>query len=365
MVNTVNQKMFDRISVVKNLDKDLAIKRAGSDFYAIGLSLFPYISSKRKSIYNPYFVSVITIGYTLKLAIGLFLEANDDAFFLITGDWSYFIGARYHMTVSALTYGVLASVSQLIHFWYFWKGIEPSYLEPFKVIAGQLCPIKIGLIDKQDVVRLVMRAKIYFMLTKAILLSRIPVALLLSAIPMGLNIRSPLDLLVVVPWVFIFTVWVYLTAGFLVYHILYFSILCYYLKLKIKRLNAKILEAIGSTKAMTARDIKILVKHFHWIHNEIQQINDNHWSLYLLLVTVACMVIWNMCNYIFFFAIQNQVLKIIFFYLSVLFLAFLLFVLMTASSVVIESNRTYPILNYLYGKQNNLIKSTVNKLKVF
>lgn len=360
----MNSKKYNRISVTKNLDKELVINSAGSDFYAIGLSLFPYINSQRKPLYNPYFVFFVILGYTLKLILSLTIVSSEEKVFLLMGDWTYFLGARYHMSASAITYGILASFSQLTHFWYYWKGIEPSYLEPFKVIAGFLCPIDVGLIEREDVVRLVRRSKWYYMAAKPVLMSRIPVALLLSSVPFFLHSRSPLDLIAALFWVIVFTLWVHFTAGFLIYQILYFSILCFYLKIKVKRLNQKISTAIKSKRAATPQEIKSMAKQFLLVHKEICRTNGNHWSLFLLLVVIACIVICNMCNYTFFFGTLNLVLRVVFLYMSLLFYAFLLFVLMTASSVVIESDKTFTILNFLYARQKDSIKSTPIKFKV-
>ena len=161
---------YKKIKIKQILPSNLIIKSAGSDFYRIGLSLFPFGSEKRKNIYNPYRIILINVIFIIRAIISSFIsDDNKDIFFYI-GDFAYFldVNSRYHLN-SCLIFALLITiVSHLIHIWYYKKGVKPSYLKPFEMMSGLFSPQSIGLTDCEDVYKLVTKSKLLLHFSKTL-----------------------------------------------------------------------------------------------------------------------------------------------------------------------------------------------------
>ncbi|CAG2115641.1 unnamed protein product, partial [Medioppia subpectinata] len=268
----------------KIVDTNLIIPLAGNDFYRIGLSLFPFGSSKRKLFYNPFLVFVTVIGFSLKILVSIFMidDQSDPRLALILGDWQFFLPKqiRYHITIAQLLYGFTAIVTQLIHFWYYANDISPKYLKPFQMASGLMSPKDIGLTHTTDVHALLRQINLTLKCTEFLRQTAIPSAILVSGVPLAMNATFGEFVFLVIPGVFIYTCYVLFSAGFLVYQIAYFHIICFYLRLKLKRINHKLRKVLMSSE-MTNINI---FGNLNAIHKEIIGCNDNFWSEYLLWI---------------------------------------------------------------------------------
>ncbi len=104
------------VNTNQNLSDEYAIKCAGSDLYRIGLSLFASNNVKRKTIFNPLFTSFIVFVYTFKVLVLMFVKTDNPKFFLLTGDFAYFMNARIYIGLTIFNFGLIAISSQLLHF---------------------------------------------------------------------------------------------------------------------------------------------------------------------------------------------------------------------------------------------------------
>ena len=289
---------------------------------------------------------------------------DNDKTLVIVGDWIYFCGARYHMLVSDLLYIGLALSSQAMHYWYYRRGIKPTYLRPFLMISGQLSPKSIGLSDTQEVKQLINRSKIYSKITQLLMKSTFPVALLLSGIPLLLHTpKEPFYLILTTAWVLMFFMQTYYAANYLIYQISYFEIICFYLKNKLKRINTKIRAEIRS-KRMNANRIMNILRSMDLVHCEIREYNDNHWSNYLSLLMLELMTTTNLWLFFIIFTKVNPVMHLVFGYVSLVFASFMAFILFTTAMVSYEAKIGGTLLNKLFVDKYSARSNTRLKLKV-
>jgi hypothetical protein len=147
--------------VDKPLPSVIAIKSAESHLYRIGLSLFPSGSQTRNRYHNPFFVSFIICVSIIKCLIVILMK-EDKYRLLLIGDFAHFLNARYFMNTCLILWGILALISQLLHYWKYYKNESPSYLKPFEMISGLVSPKSIGLINKEDINQLLNKSKLMF-----------------------------------------------------------------------------------------------------------------------------------------------------------------------------------------------------------
>lgn len=347
------------------MNADLMIPNAGSDLYKYGLSLFPYESVERNAFRHPIWMFLVLTGYCVKLVVSLVVDSSDTAFALYTGDFFFFFGSRQHIRMGALIYGFLAIVSQIIHFWYYWKGIEPTYLRPLLAMAGLVSPQSIGLTGKRDVQRLAVRARIHLWLARVVLKSGIPLAAGIAGLPTALESSCDQFFFFGLPSILIFVIWVHYSAAFFLFQVNYFLIICYYLKLKVINLNIELNELKNSPEEMILTPhIKRIVIAFDDIHKEVMEFNDNHWSLYLFVLIAHVILITNLLLFAIFGRI-NTIIKILFIYVIIIFIVFISYILVNTSSVARLINKSYHTLNSLYVKKVVKSRSKANKVKVF
>ena len=234
-----NEKQID---VNKVLPSYLVIKSAGSDLYRIGLSLFPFGSQKRKRLYNPLYIIILDLIHVIKIIISLLTNDDNNSLFLYIGDFAYFIDkeSRIHLYRAMIFCIFIMFNSQLINFWYYNKDIKPSYLKPFEMMSGLVSPQSIGIRNKEVVYKLLNKSKILFSITRIISIS-VAFCGALLALKLLFSNQSLIELIFIsIPWVLIISYFCNLGSNIIVYQILYFDIICYYFKLKMKTINNEI-----------------------------------------------------------------------------------------------------------------------------
>ena len=110
-------------------------------------------SKHRNLIHKPIFVNTISLIVIIRCLVILFMIFNgnmDPLIFFYLGDWSAFIpGVQIQFNLMLLSVLVMSSSSQLVHYWYWRKGILFSWLKPFEMISGFVEPQCIGNISKK------------------------------------------------------------------------------------------------------------------------------------------------------------------------------------------------------------------------
>ena len=365
-----SNKVFIKDNLLINIDKKLSlhyiIPFAGYDLYRIGLSLFKPGPFKRKSLYNPWLAYIIIAGYSIKWLFSMIvLKENDRDLALYLGDWLFFMPKeiRLHLGVAVIAYFCNGLIFPIIHYKYYFKGKEPTYLRPFHMMSGAVTPRSIGLTDKRDVQKLLKTTELLLKCAYFLIASGIPSAVIVAGVPFCINHANSFELIfLVVPGVLSFTLAVHFTANHLVFQIIYFHIICYYLKLKIKRINSEL-----SSKTSKSQNLKILMDLIS-IHKEVIDFNDNYWSEYLAVIMLIVMPVLNLLTFTVIFGGFQVIYKHLFIYFILLFGLFLLFISMTASSVSSEANKSHKLLLNLLYKQRKLgisVKMKVRLSKVY
>ena len=292
------------------MDSKYLIRYAGNDLYRYGLSLFKFGTQKRSKLYNPSLIFVIIFSHCIKFITSLFIESSDVDFHLLTGDFIYFLGAKDHLGMACFTYGSLAVLSQIMHFIYYWKDMKPSYLTPFEMMSALISPKEMGFTNNEDLKKLFKMSKICLNITNAILKSGFILAVFICGIPLTMNSNTYQFIFLVIPWVLLFVLFVHYSAAFLLFQVNYFLIICFYLRIKLKRINKIISDIIQTKRHLRVHQIIIILKKINDIHIEIEEINGNHWSKFLFFFNISIIFIINVFLFEIIFSFINSVFEL-------------------------------------------------------
>ena len=255
-------------------------------------------------------------------------------------------------------------MSQSLHYWYYRKHIEPSYMKPFYMISGLCTPESIGMEDSHDIIKLLRKSHLHLFVAKFIINSGVPVAVLISSIPLAMNATLYESIFVVIPWVIVTVMYVHFGAAFLLFNVNYFPIICYYLKLKVKRLNQIVKSLQTSGSAVNSTTIANIIEGFNSLHTEIQDINGNYWSQFLCIVLFSVICIMNFMLAGALFGCLDPLLRLTMLYIVGTFALFLLFILSTASTVGNECKKSYEVLYRFYVHNSRPVNRINYRIKV-
>ena len=145
-----------------------------------------------------------------------------------------------------------------------------------------------------------------------------------------------------------------------------FYIICLYLKMKINRLNERLIEMKRRKRFIRIRET---LQSFDSLYSEINEYNTTFWSKFLLIfwMTFGCFDI--LIIYVTIFREIPLFVKIVLIYASIFWTICFLIIFSTASSVNYSLNKSYKTLNSLiisYSKHNNhfYYSRITNNLKV-
>src|SRR5882672_4761078 len=108
------------LSVNKVIPLTLAITDAGTDLYSIGLSNHkPFNAPKRRWFHKPIVVfAVIFSQFILRQLVSLLLPQQNEWFYAIIGDVTYFLGTVWvHTSIAIIVAAVIALSSQLLNYY--------------------------------------------------------------------------------------------------------------------------------------------------------------------------------------------------------------------------------------------------------
>ena len=292
------------------------------------------------------------------------MNEQNERILLLLGDQFYYLKVRYHLSISTTLFGLLAFISQLIHYSYYKNDRKPSYLRPFLMLSGFTSSQTIGLSNREDVKKLYNRTKLLLFCANFISKSSIFFAFFISFIPLSINATFIEIIFPIIPWVLIFITYCYYSANFLVYQIIYFYLICYYLKIKVINENLKINQILNSKLRLTNLNIKLILRSMKSLHSEIIEYNNNYWSEFIFWILSITITIMNMCL---FYAIYGYIviLRPLFALIVITFIFLLSIILIISSSISSEVFNSYILLNklFIYSLKNRI--STTTKIKVF
>ena len=152
------------LKVDQLLPKELVVKSADSHLYRIGLCVPTDDKSvKRRFIQKPFMIWTIFLIETCKMVT--FAALPKDKYESIRSQFGDYGGLTGMGNFYRLIMGgyVSTSISSLvIHYWNYKKGVNPTYLLVFKMMAGLVPPKTIGLTDKSLILSLIRRTRSLF-----------------------------------------------------------------------------------------------------------------------------------------------------------------------------------------------------------
>jgi hypothetical protein len=348
-------KYLNKILGIKNennldlnrvLPSELVINSSGTHLYSYGISLFGLYTKKRKKLYNPILIFVINSIFIIRMAIVLLSSEEYSDLFIILGDYSHYYDMRIHLNIATIHLLSLSLISQLINIWYYYKDIKPSFLKPFEMMSGLVSPKSIGLKNKQEIYRLLKRSKILFILCLITAYISPLMAFLASISALALNYEHIYQFIFYgIPWSLIVGFSFHYISCYLYWHISYFYIICFYLKMKFKSLSNEIKVKIERNSRITNNFVKYLVNSYNRIFREVHDYNDNYWSLYLFWVLTTFLTAINTCLFIMIFSEINFFMRFAVIYASIVSYIIFAFIINTASSIAFEALKAYKLLN--------------------
>jgi len=357
---------MDNFDATQLLTPDIAIKSAHTHTYRIGLSLFRIKSAKRSKFHNPLIIFIINLMVLIRNTINMFLPEQNQRLFIILGDFSYFIGIRVNYNISCSLYILLALTSQLVHYYNYKNGIKLSYLKVFEMMSGLVSPKSIGLTDKQQIYRMIKLSKNLFIVCKLNIAITVPIfAFMLSIVPYLLNCTL-LDMIIFgIPHSLLLSICCYYIFNINLWQVVYFYLMCHYIKIKLKEINNDLGLKMKSGRRITNINIRKIIQNLSQIYSEIYYYNDNYWSKYLLTIWILHGSVISTTFYTALFGQMHKICRIVIIYVAIVLSITFLSIVNIASSVTLEVNRSYKILNHVMVSDGSHRKiSSTRKLKV-
>ena len=234
-------------------------------------------------------------------------------------------------------------------------------------MSGLEIPSAVGLTDISQIKPLITRTRFLFYMMDVVLKGTVP----MLGIPMVLvpyfNYCTLQDtLLYGVPNSLHFILSCYY-CGINFYQFIYFYLICYYLKIKIKTINTEI-QALIKNKEF--RKIQIFIKQLNQVYVEIDEYNKTFFASFLLTFWLTVGSVFVLLLFGAIFQNVNIVYKIVFYYNSALFAGCIALVIFTPSSLNSEAFKSYNILNSLMSANQKdkyflRLSSLPTRFKVF
>jgi hypothetical protein len=327
------------------LPENMIIKSSGSHLYRFGISnqgVRHY--DETDSRFNPKFVFAINLVMCIKSVISLYYnDEENEKLFIYVLDFSFFIpGIRIHFNVLAMMLSLLTMLSQILH-WYVCSSGKNSWLTPFAMMSGLITPSSIGIINENDVKKLLKRSKLAFSLINICCNLIIPVfAFIIVVVTMAMNCSARDFIIFGLSSSLIFSIWCHLTWTNICWHAAYFHITCHYFKLKLLNQNNEVKSRIHNRKFLW--DVTGIIQKFDSIYAEIDKYNREFWSKFIFIFYITIIPIIVAFLYQSIFGQVDLTIRFSWYYFTAAFLlCFTLFTL-SASSIVVESNRSYQLL---------------------
>jgi hypothetical protein len=147
----------------------------------------------------------------------------------------------------------------------------------------------------------------------------------------------------------------YTTFSIILYQMVYFYLICYYMRIKTNECNNKIRNYLKNRIALNDKRAENLMTELNLIYSEIEDYNQNYWSKYLFWVWILLSTIINMFLYLAIFAKVNFIFRFVFIYGSIVFIFTLILIINSASSVHLEVNKSYQLIYSLVSIKRKLI----------
>jgi hypothetical protein len=282
----------------------------------------------------------------VKQIIQLLLPEDNPKYFIILGDYVYFLGLRPYQYIAFGLYMVLALTSQMIYYYNYKNDIKPNFLKVFEMISGLVSPKSIGLTDRKEIHKLVKISKTLFSIWEIIANILNPlIVFTLNFVPLYINCTYTEILIYALPHSITFAMAGYYTVSLNGWQVIYLFITCRYINIKLREMNQKIKLINNSRMKANSSYIKPMISSLNSIFSDVHEYNTSYLSKYLLSIwLLQGSVIINILYSILFMKL-NAINKLIFIYAEIIVVTAFVLIMNTASSVNYEVNKLYKILN--------------------
>ena len=352
----------------KLLPSDMVVERVDDILYDIGLSLTSVreLQKKRKFIHNPLLLLIVNTFMLVNKVACLFIDDSNEIVLKMLGEPGHNFGIKNAYCTMCILVTIIMLFSQWVYYNNYKHGIEPSFLKVFRMISSSVTPSSVGLNSESEVKDLMRNLKITVKLVKINnnVIGNISSFLFFTTAPL-VNVENLNIIFISFPMIILNTIWAYYIFNIIFYQILYFFILCRYLRIKLQNLNESINKIkIESNKSKFAR----ISKHLHLfnaLNREINEYNVTYWSKFLFIIWLCFGTIIVFMLKIFIYKKINYILRFILIYFTIIFTILFLFTILTAASVNRMAHKSYKIFNSIFSSHIHRSKGTlIAKFKV-
>ena len=351
---TFTSTEMEELDPNKLLPSDMVIEGVDDILFDIGLSLTSVRDQqkKRKFIHNPRMLLTINIFIFVNRLSCLFIDDSKEFILKLLGEAGQYYGIKNNLAIVACLGTIIMLFSQWVYYHNYKHGIEPSFLKVFRMISGSVTPSSVGLETDINVMTLMKNLKPTFILLKfnnnvlAII-----IGLVFYTVLQIVNKTFMEIILIVFPHTIIYTIWAHYVWNIFSYQILFFFILCRYLRIKLQNLNNSLIK----TEIKTDLESKIsrLLRSFDALYREINEYNVTYWSKFLFIIwlcfgTIIVLQIK--------FVIHKNVkfiLRLVEIYSIIVFTILFLFTILTAASINSMAHKSYKLVNSLIFRIHN------------
>lgn len=328
----------------KCLPLDLTIDKSGTQLYRIGLSLWPVEGVSRPKSRYPPLLFFIELYYHFRSVVVLLLPDQSLDFYRLIGDFGFVFGTKAHFALTCIFSILLALNSHLLNFYIFVKKLEPTYFQLFSMMAGVVSPQSIGLTDKATVLQLLRRARVVFAIGEYVPFTLGFSIVLINLFSFYSNSTLVQIVVYVVPNSLGWFVVVNIVYSVILWQLIYFYLITFYLKSKLKAVNQTLR---GFTKSQVKRPISFskVCADLSAIYTEIHEYDNIYWSKFLAFVWMSCATILSTLSFFIIFGEMLLIIRIFCLYFDLFFVAMLILVVSNCATVYLEVNKSYKELN--------------------
>ena len=225
----------------------------------------------------------------------------------------------------------------------------PTDLRVFEMISGSITPQSIGITDTDIVFKLVNIYKKSMRIANISLYFMYSNSCLITAIALSLKASSIKLMLISIPHSIVWTIFTVHASGTLFYITIYYSIITYYLMLKMGKIDTQ-LKNIGQINYNSRIKLNIFiqttVRKLNDIFNEISEYNNNYWDKILFVYWFSMQSVMALLFSAGYFA-TNIIFGISCLMNTFLIFSILLFVIYISSAIYLNAYKTYNRLHSL------------------
>ena len=352
------------IDLEKYLPEELAIDDIDHTLYDIGLVLTSGEDVvKKRSVFNhPIIIFTVCVLFFMSKIIPVIVGQSYGAA-VVLGDVGFFIGMNNRFNIYQIIFNWLLMGSQLVYYYNHKRGIKPSFLRVFRMMAGRLEPVRVGITDQEQLRKLLNVTKISMKLMKVNNNYQLPaigfsVMILLYLIKTNLLTTLTLGMMQAI----MITLMGHHIGNIYGYQFLFFYLLCRCLRLKLKNLNKKVTYMKNGTHLIRIENI---LRSFDEIYKEISEYNTTYWSKFLFNVLMSFSIAMVMLIWMIIYTYLPTYLFVINIYLFIISWSVFVFTIFTAASVNSVTNKSYRIMNSMaVSLRNDKFKVRGTRIKV-